>query len=215
MLTLLIGNKNYSSWSLRPWLVLSVFEIPFQERLIPLYESDSAAQIRSVSPSGKVPCLIDGEQVVWDSLAICEYLAEHYPNKGLWPIHPAKRARARSLAAEMHSGFAALRNECPMNIRRQKPEHVLSAAAASDVDRIITLWQEERARQHNAGPFLFGEFCIADAMFAPVVWRMRSYGIALNGEAAAYADALYRLPAMQDWRTAALAEPWRIAASEV
>ena len=203
-LTLVIGNKNYSSWSLRPWLAMRVAGIPFAEHRIPLYGPGSKDQILVYSPAGKVPCLADGDLRVWDSLSICEYLAEKHP--GLWPQDPAARALARSVSAEMHSGFANLRAKMSMNIRKRYPGLGRTPESMADVARIVSLWSDCRARYGKGGRFLFGAFSIADAMYAPVVLRFRTYEVELPADCRAYSDAVLALPAMQDWIAAAMAE---------
>ena len=203
-LTLVIGNKNYSSWSLRPWLAMKVAGIPFAEHRIPLYGPGSKDQILVYSPAGKVPCLVDGDLRVWDSLSICEYLAEKHP--GLWPQDPAARALARSVSAEMHSGFANLRAKMSMNIRKRYPGLGRTPESLADVARIVSLWSDCRARYGKGGRFLFGAFSIADAMYAPVVLRFRTYEVELPADCRAYSDAVLALPAMQDWIAAAMAE---------
>ncbi len=202
--TLVIGNKNYSSWSLRPWLAMKVAGIPFAEHRIPLYGPGSKDQILVYSPAGKVPCLADGDLRVWDSLSICEYLAEKHP--GLWPQDPAARALARSVSAEMHSGFANLRAKMSMNIRKRYPGLGRTPESMADVARIVSLWSDCRARYGKGGPFLFGAFSIADAMYAPVVLRFRTYEVELPADCRAYSDAVLALLAMQDWIAAAMAE---------
>src|SRR6202030_2914832 len=177
-LKLVIGNKNYSSWSMRPWLALRANNIDFEEVLIPLYTGEAdKKRILDVSLAGKVPVLIDGDVTVWDSLAIIEYLAERFPEKRLWPQDRTQRAHARSVSAEMHSGFAALRNECGMNLHRPVGAIALSREAHADIARIQQIWTECRERYGKLGPFLFGNFSGADAMFAPVVHRFRIYAI--------------------------------------
>lgn len=197
--TLVIGNKNYSSWSLRPWLALRVAGIPFKEVRIPLYEPGTAAALAPWSPSGLVPLLQDGELKVWDSLAICEYLAECHPDRGLWPEDRTARAVARSVSAEMHAGFSGLRTAMSMNIRRRYPDRGRTLDCLRDIERVLTIWSDCRSRFGAGGDFLFGRFGIADAMYAPVVLRFRTYEVALEGAARAYADAILALPAMQEW----------------
>jgi glutathione S-transferase len=209
-LTLVIGNKNYSSWSLRPWLLLRQAGIPFDEVYIPLYRPDSAAALAQWSPSGKVPALHDGDVRVWDSLAICEYLAERFPDRQLWPADATARAVARSVSAEMHSGFAALREHMSMNIRARRPGRGRTPESLADVERIQAIWTDCRARFGQGGDFLFGRFCIADAMYAPVVLRFQTYGVALKGAAKDYADAMLALPALKAWVADALTEAERI-----
>jgi glutathione S-transferase len=206
-LKLVIGNKNYSSWSMRPWLALRANDIPFDEIFVPLYTGEADKQrILDVTPSGKVPVLVDGDITVWDSLAIIEYLAERFPEKQLWPQDTAQRAHARSISAEMHSSFAALRNECGMNLHRPVGAVELSADARANVARIQDIWAECRERHAEAGPFLFGAFGAADAMFAPVVHRFRTYEIAVKPQSRRYMDTMMALPAFQEWTNAGLAE---------
>jgi len=209
--TLVIGNKNYSSWSLRPYLLLRHFAIPFTAQLIPLFEPGYDAAIRAVSPSGKVPLLIDGDLKIWDSLAICEYLAERHP--GLWPQDPEARAIARSVSAEMHAGFMALRSAFTCNIRRRTPT-VPSPEVQADINRIAALWTECRAQFGQSGPYLFGDFSIADAMYAPVCFRFQTYGVQLSGAAGVYLTTMLATPALQELARDAEAEPHRIAKYE-
>lgn len=208
--TLIIANRNYSSWSLRAWLALEAVGQPFDEVLILLGRPETAAEIRRWSPTGRVPALHDDGLLVWDSLAISEYLAERHPEAGLWPADPRARAVARSVVAEMHSGFAALRSHMPMNLRASRPGAGRGPGVAEDIERITALWQECRAGFGAGGDLLFGAFTLADAFFAPVVSRFRSYGVTPAGVAGAYMDALWALPAMQDWAAKAHAEPWTI-----
>ena len=207
-LKLVIGNKNYSSWSMRPWLALRANDIPFDEIFIPLYTDNKADKDRilSFTHSGKVPVLIDGDVTIWDSLAIIEYVAERFPEARLWPEDRARRAHARSISAEMHSGFMALRNECGMNLHRPVRAVELSADARANVARIQEIWIECRERYGTLGPFLFGAFGAADAMFAPVVHRFRTYAIPVAPEAAAYMETMMALPAFAEWTRAGLAE---------
>ncbi|TCP14935.1 glutathione S-transferase [Crenobacter luteus] len=206
MFKLIIGNKNYSSWSLRPWLVLRMLDEPFTEHSIPLYLPDSKARLRAVSPSGKVPLLIDGQLAVWDSLAILEYLAECFPGARLWPVEREARALARAVCAEMHAGFAALREHCPMDLVHEDKSLPELPAVRADVERVIAIWEGLRARFLDDGPFLFGHFSIADAMYAPVVTRFKTYGVALPPAAAAYAEHILALAPMREWYAAARAE---------
>lgn len=208
--TIILGNKNYSSWSLRPWLVLKHCDTPFEERVIPLDQPDTAAAIARHSPSGRVPALNHGELVIWDSLAICEYLNEQFPRAQLWPKDAAARATARSVSAEMHSGFTALRTTMPMKIRESLPTPPMTDELKKDIDRIFALWTDCRARFGRGGPFLFGAFSIADAMFAPVVTRFRTYGVKLSGAVAEVADAIWNERAMQEWIAAARDETLRM-----
>ena len=204
---LVIGNKNYSSWSMRPWLALRASDIPFDEIFVPLYTGPADKQrILNFTPSGKVPVLVDGDVTIWDSLAIIEYLAERFPEKRLWPWDAAARAHARSICAEMHSGFAALRGECGMNLHRPVGAIELSADARANIARIQDIWTDCRERYGKSGAFLFGAFSAADAMFAPVVHRFRTYAIAVRPQARRYMDAMMALPAFQEWTSAGLAE---------
>jgi len=206
MYTLHIANKNYSSWSLRPWLVLAALEIPFNEIIHPFPENDAWDLYRAFSPNGKVPCLQDGNTVVWDSLAIVEYLAEHHVQ--VWPSNKLARAWARSAAAEMHSGFQALRNNCGMNCGVRIQLHSISPALKKDIDRVDELWSE--GLQKFGGPFLAGEkFSAVDAFFAPVVFRAQTYQLPLSEAAQTYAENLLTLPPIQAWYEAALLETWR------
>ena len=194
---LVIGNKNYSSWSLRPWLAMKVLGIAFDEVRIPLYQPGSKERILGYSKAGKVPILRDGDTVVWDSLAILEYLAERHPQ--LWPADRAERARARSVSAEMHSGFAKLREHMSMNARKHYPGKGRTPESMADVARIDEIWSQAK------GPFLFGAFGAADAMYAPVVLRFRTYGVEVRKKS--YMDAMLDLPAMREWIEAAEREP--------
>jgi glutathione S-transferase len=211
-LTLVIGNKNYSSWSMRPWLAFRANNIPFEEVFIPLYTDNPAdkQRILSFSRAGKVPALIDGDITVWDSLAIIEYLAERFPEAKLWPEDRAMRAHARSISAEMHSGFMALRNECGMNLHRPVGAVALSADAKANIARVEEVWRDCRQRYARSGPFLFGAFTGADAMYAPVVHRFRTYAIDVGAEAKAYMETMMALPAFREWTEAGLAETIRI-----
>lgn len=207
---LVIANKNYSSWSLRPWLALKQAGLPFSVTVIPLKQDDTKAQILARSPSGKVPALIHDGVTVWDSLAICEYVAELAPDAGLWPTAPATRAVARSVSAEMHSGFTALRSNMPMNIRGDLSGWGRAPGVAEDVARIEAIWTDVRQRFGATGPYLFGGFTIADAMYAPVVARFKTYGVTVNPTAQAYAEAILAHPFMREWTADALAETWTI-----
>src|SRR5690349_12991788 len=206
-LKLVIGNKNYSSWSMRPWLALRASNIAFEEIFIPLYTgSADKDRILSFTRSGKVPCLIDGDVAIWDSLSIIEYVAERFPETKLWPEDRAARAHARSISAEMHSGFLPLRDECGMNLHRPIRGVALSADARANVDRIDQIWSECRARHGESGPFLFGAFGAADAMYAPVVHRFRTYAVEVSPVAKAYMETMQTLPAFVEWTRAGLAE---------
>jgi glutathione S-transferase len=212
---LVIGTYNYSSWSLRPWLALRMAGVAFETLRIALYQSDTKARILAHSPAGTVPVFEHGELVLWESLAICEYAAELAPGAQLWPADAAMRARARSVATEMHGGFPAVRQTLPMNFRgraRRTPE--LSPDARAQVERIHASWTDCRMRFGAGGPFLFGRFSVADAMYAPVVSRFRTYGVALGPEASAYVDAVWALPAMQEWGAEAAREGDRMASVE-
>jgi glutathione S-transferase len=214
-LHLVIGNKNYSSWSLRPWLALSMAGIPFRETVIPLDTPETAKLISEHSGAGRVPVLHHGRLAIWESLAIMEYLAELFPEKHLWPKTTAARALARSVANEMHAGFSALRNACPMNIRREKKPVALNAAVLKDVARIESIWRDCRTKFGKGGKFLFGKFSIADAMYAPVVTRLDTFAVAVGADTRAYMDAVLNTPAFLSWREAALKESWIVPSDEV
>ena len=205
-LTLVIGNKNYSSWSLRPWLALKQARIPFKEIWISLYNEESSSRIKQYSPSGKVPALQDGSVTVWESLAICEYLAEKFPEKHFWPADRKARALARAVASEMHAGFAALRQHMSMNCRQRLPGRGRTPETLKDIERICALWNDCRTHCGKGGDFLFGKFSIADAMYAPVVLRFVTYEVELDAISAAYAKAVIALPAIQEWIADARAE---------
>ena len=211
-LKLIVGNKNYSSWSMRPWLALAYIGEPFEEVVVPLDQPDTAANIAKYTPAGRVPVLHDGDVVVWDSLAILEYLAERFPAAGLLPEGREARARCRSVAAEMHSGFAALREHMPMKITADKTGHPVPPAVAADIARIRTIWRDCLAA--SGGPYLFGDFSLADCMYAPVVTRFRTYGVSLAGPEAGYAETLWKSPEMQRWVSGAQAETFRMARYE-
>ncbi len=213
---LVIGNKNYSSWSMRPWLALRASNIGFEEIFIPLYTGEAdKRRILNVTGSGKVPALIDGDVTVWDSLSIIEYLAEKFPGARLWPADRAARAKARSISAEMHSGFAALRSECGMNLHRPVRAKALSESARADIARVQQIWRDCRARYGDSGPFLFGKFCAADAMYAPVVHRFRTYAIEVEPAVRAYMDAMQSLPAFAEWTAAGIAETFVVDKLEI
>jgi glutathione S-transferase len=209
-LTLVIGNKNYSSWSLRPWIAMKAAGIAFDEIVIPLYEPGSAEAIRAYSPAGKVPVLIDGDDHVWESLAILEHLAERFPEAGLWPKDAHARSHARVVATEMHAGFQPLRRDCTMNLWLPVKARPKSDEVMANVRRIEELWRGCRARfgQKLGGPFLFGAFGAADAMYAPVVSRFHTYGLAVAVDTRAYMDAVMALPAWREWYDAAMKETW-------
>jgi glutathione S-transferase len=214
-LHLVIGNKNYSSWSLRPWMALTMAHIPFDETIIPLEQPQTKRRISEHSAAGTVPVLHHGKLTVWESLAILEYLAETFPDRKLWPDGKSARAAARSAANEMHCGFAALRSACPMNLHRQRKAIALSQAVKADIARIDALWRQCRKTYGRKGRFLFGAFSNADAMFAPVVTRFDTYDIEASSESRAYIEAVLATPAFQTWKKSALSEPWVIAREEV
>ncbi len=228
MLKLYIGNKNYSSWSMRPWVLMTQAGIAFEEVMVRFDGFDAGSRFKAalagVSPTGKVPVLVDGDLVVWDTLAIAEYLAEQFPELHLWPREADKRARARSVCAEMHSGFAALRGACPMNIEAHLPDVGALAlrdkpGVRADLDRLIAMWQQLLAE--HGGPLLFGRFSVADAFYAPVVMRLKTYALPVPPEVAAYMEHLCALPGVKAWVDAALAEqdfrdfeePYRLSAA--
>lgn len=217
-LRLLIGNKNYSSWSLRPWLAMKASGIAFEETLIPLGTADFRAKITALSGGegrGSVPVLIDGDVRVWETLAILEYLAEKFPEARLWPQAPGARAYARAISAEMHSGFGPLRRHLPMNVRRPVKPRALDDAVMADVARIDAIWSECRMRFGAGGAFLFGRFTAADAMYAPVVWRFHTYAVEVSAAARDYMRAVIALPASAEWREAARHESWVLEHDEV
>ena len=205
-MTLIIGAKNYSSWSLRPWLILKHGGIPFKEILIPLSEPGSKEKILKYSPAGKVPALKHGKLTVWESLAIGEYLAEAFPQKDLWPKDLKTRAWARSISHEMHAGFTFLRKNCPMNVRGLFPGQGLNEDVNRDVKRIAEIWKQCRETFRKDGEILFGHFTVADCMYAPVVWRFNSYAIVTAGLARKYFETILALKEMKEWREAALKE---------
>ncbi|MBC8157760.1 MAG: glutathione S-transferase family protein [Alphaproteobacteria bacterium] len=211
---LVIGNKNYSSWSLRGWLALRMSGAQFDEILVPLDRPETRAAIAAHSPTGLVPLLKCGDEVVWDSLAIAEWSAERYPEAGLWPSNPAARAVARSVCAEMHSGFSALRGEFPMSIRREEQGRAFSSETQKDIERICELWTFCREKFGQDGPFLFGSASIADAFFAPVVSRFRTYRVQLEGPTKDYAQTILEWPLFQEWIAAAHEEPFKIGKYE-
>lgn len=210
---LVVANKNYSSWSLRAWLVLRHFAVRFDEEFVNLAEPDYKVKLAARSPSGRVPVLYDGDLVINETLAIIEYIADSNPNKPIWPVDIASRALARAAAAEMHAGFSQLRTLAPMNIKAHYPGRVDYVQIKSDMRRLEVLWGELLAR--SAGPYLFGDFSAADAMFAPVASRIRTYDIPVAALSAEYVAAIHDLPAFREWRAAALTEPWRVESDEL
>lgn len=212
-LELFIGNKNYSSWSFRPWIALTHKQVPFREHLVPFDFENGNPDFAAFSPSRKVPVLRHGELTVWDSLAILEYVAELHPEAGFWPEDRGMRAKARAVAAEMHSGFAALRGACPMNMRRPVAVLPVDDAVKADVARIVDIWRD--CLSVSGGPFLFGGFTIADAMFAPVVSRFRTYQLTGDPDALRYASSVSGLEAWNAWQSEAVNEPWVIEDAEV
>ena len=221
MLQLVIANKNYSSWSMRPWVLMRQAGIAFEEVMLPFDDFEPASpfktSVRALSPAGKVPILRDGDLAVWDSLAIAETLAERFPDKHLWPADPAARARARSICAEMHAGFTGLRTHCPMNIEASLPEIGAlvwrdKPAVRTDLARIQAMWEELLA-QHG-GPMLFGEFSIADAYYAPVCMRPRAYALPVSHTGQTYVDRVTALPSVAEWIAGALAEQWFVVEDE-
>ena len=209
-LKIVIGNKKYSSWSLRGWLALKHTGEPFEEILVPLDKPSTREQLLRHSSSGRVPVLIDGDTTVWDSLSICEYLGERFPHRRMWPEDRKARALARSISAEMHSGFQNLRNDLTMKIVESIPTQSFRPEVKEEIRRILSIWTDCRQRFGGSKPFLFGDFGNADAMFAPVVSRFRTYGVTLDGPAAAYADAIWNHPSMQEWVAAAKVEAHRV-----
>ena len=212
---LVIGNKTYSSWSFRPWLALTQAGIDFEEVVIPLDLADTQARIREYSHAGRVPILIDGDVTIWESVAILEYAHERWPDAALWPEDPQVRGVARAVSAEMHAGFQALRSGCPMNMRRVNPPRDRGAAVDADVARVTEIWRDCRARHGVGGPFLFGRFSNADAMYAPVVSRFVTYSIEVDPVSRAYMDAIQALGAYRAWKDDAAEEPWTIDREEV
>lgn len=214
-LTLVIGNKNYSSWSMRPWMAMKIAGIAFEEKVISLDDPAFKEEIPKLTPAGKVPILIDSGRHIWESLAIIEYLAEKFPDAKFWPADAGARAHARVICAEMHAGFAPLRRHCPMNIARLPKKRELTPEVQDDVARIDRMWSDCRGRFGKGGPFLFGAVCAADAMFAPVVSRFHTYDIDVGGEARAYLHAVMALPAWAAWEAAARRESWVLPRCEV
>ncbi|MEG3639659.1 glutathione S-transferase family protein [Magnetococcus sp. PR-3] len=215
-IALTIGNQNYSSWSLRPWLVLSMAQVDFSTTILPLFQVDHETIMGRHTPAGKVPFLQHDDLVIWESLAICEYIAELYPNAQLWPEDPQQRAHARAMATEMATGFFGLRNEFPMNIRRQVLGIPPSPSTQKEIERIQATWvQALQQKTPDSGPLLFGHFTIVDAMYAPVVFRFNSYGLCEDETCLAYMQAMLDLPPMQAWAEAAAKEPWTIKQAEL
>lgn len=221
MLQLLIANKNYSSWSMRPWVLMRQAGIAFEEVMVPFDDFEPASpfkqKVLALNPVGKVPILVDGSLAVWDSLAIAETLAERFPEKHLWPADPAVRARARSICAEMHAGFTSLRTHCPMNIEALLPEIGAivwrdKPGVRADMARLQAMW--EGLLQEHGGPMLFGEFSIADAYYAPVCMRLRTYALPVSDTVRAYMDRVTALPAVAEWIAGALAEKWFVVEDE-
>jgi glutathione S-transferase len=216
MMRLVIANKLYSSWSMRPWLVMRAFDMPFEETVIPLRQPDTRTRILTYSPTGKVPVLIDdtageGGAVVWESLAIISYLADSFPDKPIWPSGKVALAHAKAIAMEMHAGFQTLRQTCPMNLGKRFATPPMTADLTANVERLEAMWREARERfAGGRGPFLFGAFTAADAMYAPVVTRLDSYALPVGSETRAYMDAVLGHPAVVEWTRGAFAEPWRI-----
>ncbi len=215
--TLIIGNKNYSSWSLRPYLALSMAGIPFDEKMIRFGEPRFTREVRKISKAGQVPILLHKDIVVNDTISIIEYIAETWPDKNIWPKNKAARAKARSVAAEMHAGFRAIRSACPMNLRREEklPPGGISDAIAKDVARLEELWAECRAAYGKGGPFLFGKFSAADAMFAPVVSRLQTFAIPVKKETRTYMNAILSTPAFVKWKADSESEKWIVPEDEV
>lgn len=210
---LLIGNRNYSTWSLRPWLVLRHFDLPFEDEVLMLSGEGWRDVLAARSPTGKVPVLIDEGLAIPETLAIIEYLADKYPDKPIWPADRRDRALARAAASEMHAGFTALRSNAPMNLRASHPGKVDLDKVGKDLHRLEQLWGDFLAR--SGGPFLFGDFTAVDAMFAPVATRIRTYALPTSDTAAAYIEAIYGLPAFQAWLALALHEPWIVDDDEI
>ena len=210
MLHLVIANKAYSSWSLRPWMLMTALGIPFEETVIPMYQPETKARMLSFGPTGKCPVLVDGDVTVWESLAIMEYLAETFPDKPVWPRDAGARAHARAISSEMHAGFQGLRQRCPMNLLKRFKTPEITDQMQADIARLEAMWKGTRERFGAGGPFLFGAFSAADAMYAPVVTRLDTYQIPVSAPTRAYLDAVLAQPAFVAWRTSALAEPWTI-----
>jgi glutathione S-transferase len=212
---LVIGNKKYSSWSLRPWIAMKHIGLTFEEVVIPMALSTTKAEMLKYSPNGLVPALIDGDLTIFETIAILEYLNDKFPEARLWPNDIAARAHARAIAAEMHAGFAALRRDCPMNMNREVKKHIVSPEAQKNVARIDALWSNSRKHFGKSGPFLFGHFTNADAMYAPVINRFHVYDLPRSNASQAYMDAMMALPSWKEWEAAGKAESWVISSSEI
>ena len=212
-LKLILGNKNYSSWSMRPWLALAEHDIAFEEEVLNIYDPATKPRLLSFSPAGKMPILIDGENTIWDSLAIIETLADKFPQLDLWPKDPAARALARSISAEMHSGFVPLRKAMPMNLKRKPapPKAGFPEDVKADIKRICDIFVDARTRFGARGDFLVGAFSAADCMFAPVATRLRTYAVKLDAPCEAYVEAIHNLASFKRWKEAGLKEPWAVA----
>jgi glutathione S-transferase len=214
-LKLVVGNKNYSSWSMRPWMALRIADIPFEDRVISLDDPVFKPELARLTPAGKVPVLIDGDRHVWESLAIIEYAAEQFPDAMVWPADVAARAHARVVCAEMHAGFAPLRRHCPMNMARPPNRRELPPEVQDNVTRIEQMWSDCRARFGKNGPFLFGAAGAADAMYAPVVSRFHTYDIEVGADTRAYMKVVMSLPAWSEWEKSALEESWILPRGEI
>ncbi|QTL02592.1 glutathione S-transferase family protein [Aquabacter sp. L1I39] len=214
-LALIIANKNYSSWSMRPWLALKAADVDFEEKLVPLGSDLFRKTLAGLGTAGRVPVLLDDGAAIWESLAIIEHVAELYPDRPFWPTDRAARAMARAVAAEMHAGFHYLRRHLPMNLWRPPEPRALDEGGEKDLARLTAIWTAARARFGAEGPFLFGRFSAADAMFAPLATRLRTYQVPMTPEVADYVAAIHAYPHFVAWRDAALAEPWEVAEDEV
>ena len=214
-LHLVLANKAYSSWSMRPWLAMKAMGISFRETVVGLDQPDTAAKIMQFSPSGKVPVLLHGDNVIWESLAILDYLQDTFFDRHWWPTDPQARAAARSVSAEMHAGFRDMRIAMPMNVRKTYTNFARTAEVDNDIARICDIWRDSRKRFGKGGPFLFGAFSNADAMYAPVVTRFKTYGVPLDKPCQAYADAILAYAAVREWYISAAGEPWVIAKYEM
>jgi glutathione S-transferase len=213
--TLVIGNKNYSSWSLRPFMAMAMADIPFEEKFIRFGEPAFSRAVRKISKAGQVPILLHNGLTIWDTLSIMEYLAETWPDRNLWPKTKAARAMARSVCAEMHAGYRNLRNACPMNLRRPIRAVPLNEGILKDVERIESLWRQCRKEHGKGGPFLFGKFGIADAMFTPIVTRLETFDFKVAVDTQHYMNAVLATPAFHEWKDGALKEKWIVAEDEV